>query len=393
MNIGYLVPEFPGQTHGFFWREILHIENAGSKVTIFSTRRPKGDVTHAFSGTATERTLYLADFRLRDMFSWAKAALSALRFTAKTDARCLREEQESWIKLFGLAVVGARLSSICRSDGIDHIHGHSCADAAYVLAFSRLAGGPPFSLSLHGDLPVYGHGHGFKFGNAKFVACVTDALREQVRTQVPGLAEEPKLIRMGIEPDTANHKGSDWSAPRMLKIVTVARLNHMKGHKHAIAAVGELKNRGFSVHYDIIGDGDHFDEIARTIRQAGLEQHVTMVGPVSNDQIGKRLAGYDAFVLPSVGLGEAAPVAVMEAMSVGIPVVCSIIGGTPEMIRNEQTGFLFAQGDEAALADILADLAEDPEIRKRVGRAGQAHAHANFLTSVSAADLVSCIRE
>lgn len=393
MNIGYLVPEFPGQTHGFFWREILHIENAGDKVAIFSTRRPRASVTHAFSGIAAERTYYLADFRLRDMFSWARSALTALRLIARSDVRRLREEQESWIKLFGLAMIGARLSSLCRSDGIDHVHGHSCADAGYVLAFSRLAGGPPFSLSLHGDLAVYGRGHGFKFGHAKFIACVTNALREQVQTQVPGLAQEPKLIRMGIELDASNHKGADWSAPRTLKIVTVARLNAMKGHKHAIAAVGELKNRGFSIHYDIIGDGDHVREIEKSIKEAGLERHVTMLGAIANDQIGQRLAGYDAYVLPSIGLGEAAPVAVMEAMSVGIPVVCSIIGGTAEMIQHERTGFLFAQGDETALANILADLAEYPALRERVGRAGQAYAHANFLTSVSAAELIRCIRK
>ena len=391
MNIGYLVPEFPGQTHGFFWREILHIENAGDRVAVFSTRRPRGDVTHAFSATAAQRTFYLADFRLRDMFGWARSALTALRLMRKSDVRRLREEQESWIKLFGLAITGARLSSICRSNGIDHVHGHSCADAGYVLAFSRLAGGPPFSLSLHGDLAVYGRGHGFKFSHAKFIACVTDALRAQVREQVPGLAD-PKLIRMGIELDASHHKRSGWSAPRMLKIVTVARLNAMKGHKHAIAAVAELKNRGFSIHYDIIGDGEHFGEIERNIAEAGLQQHVTMLGAIANDQIGQCLAGYDAYVLPSVGLGEAAPVAVMEAMSIGIPVICSIIGGTPEMIRHEETGFLFAQGDETALADILADLAEEPETRKRVGRAGQAHAHAHFLTSISAAELTSCIR-
>lgn len=392
MNIGYLVPEFPGQTHGFFWREILHIEKAGDRVAIFSTRRPGGGVTHAFSGTAANRTSYLADFRLRDLISWARSALTALRLMGKSDVRRLREDQESWIKLFALAIVGARLSALCRRDGIDHIHGHSCADAGYVLAFSRLAGGPPFSLSLHGDLAVYGRSHGFKFGHAKFIACVTDALCKQVREQVPGLAD-PRLIRMGIELDASNHKGTEWSAPRMLKIVTVARLNAMKGHRHAIAAVGELINRGFQVHYDIIGDGEHFGEIARSIAEAGLQQHVTMLGAIANDQIGKRLADYDAYVLPSIGLGEAAPVAVMEAMSIGIPVICSIIGGTPEMIRHEETGFLFAQGDEAALADILGHLAEDPALRQRVGRAGQAHAHAHFLTSVSAADLAGCIRQ
>ena len=393
MKIGYLVPEFPGQTHGFFWREILHIEAAGDDVAIFSTRRPSDRTTHEFSELATERTLYLTDLRIRDAMSWLGAAFAALALLARDDVRNLRSQGESWLKIFGLAVVGARLGAVCRRENIKHIHGHSCADAGYVLAFSKLSGGPPFSLSLHGDLAVYGRGHDFKFGHAKFVACVTDALRRQVQTQLPDLAEEPQLIRMGIERSSADQKGDDWSPPRALRIVTVARLNQMKGHRHAIAAVAVLKQRGVQIHYDIIGEGDYHSEIAERIENAGLRSEVKLVGPLPNDQIVDRLCLYDAFVLPSVGLGEAAPVAVMEAMGVGIPVACSIIGGTPEMIEHERTGFLFPQGDEAALSEILAHLADDPESRKRVGDAGRAHAHGNFLTSISAATLMHCIRQ
>ncbi len=393
MKIGYLVPEFPGQTHGFFWREILHIEAAGDYVAIFSTRRPRDRTTHEFSELATRRTLYLTDLRMRDALSWLGAAFTALALLAQDDVRSLRSQGESWLKIFGLAVVGARLAAVCRREKIKHIHGHSCADAGYVLALSKLSGGPPFSLSLHGDLAVYGRGHDFKFGHAKFVACVTDALRRQVQTQLPDLAEQPLLIRMGIERNPADQKGDDWSPPRALRIVTVARLNQMKGHRHAIAAVAVLQQRGVQIHYDIIGEGDYHSDIAERIENAGLQSEIKLVGPLPNDQIVERLSHYDAFVLPSVGLGEAAPVAVMEAMGVGIPVVCSIIGGTPEMIEHERTGFLFPQGDEAALIDILARLADDPETRKRVGDAGQDYAYSNFLTSVSAAKLMHCIRQ
>lgn len=393
MKIGYLVPEFPGQTHGFFWREILHIEAAGHDVAVFSTRRPRDRTKHAFSELATARTLYLTDLRIREAMAWMSAALAALHLFARSDVRKLRNQGERWFKIFALAVVGARLGALCRREHIQHVHGHSCADAGYVLAFSRLSGGPPFSLSLHGDLAVYGRGHEFKFDHAKFVACVTDALCTQVQTQLPDLFEKPQLIRMGIEQSPANQKGKDWSPPQTLRMVTVARLNQMKGHRHAIAAVAALKQRGIRVHYDIIGEGDFYSEIADQIEKAGLQSEVHLVGPLPNDQIVERLAKYDAFVLPSVGLGEAAPVAVMEAMGVGIPVVCSIIGGTPEMIEHERTGFLFTQGDEAALVDILTRLADDPEMRKRVGESGQDYAHSNFLTSVSAAKLLQCIRQ
>jgi colanic acid/amylovoran biosynthesis glycosyltransferase len=321
------------------------------------------------------------------------STLKAFRLMRRKEIRELsRKQSESWGKLFALATVGARLAAICKRDAICHVHVHSCADAAYLAAFSRLSGGPSYSLSLHGDLAVYGNGHEFKIAHSKFIACVTEALGEQVKAQIPGLAFEPKLIRMGIEYDPDVQKVGNWSPRRSLRIVTVSRLNPMKGHVHAIRAVGELLRCGYSVAYDIVGEGDHQAAIESCIQDAGLNEHIRMVGTVANDQIPRLLTGYDAFVLPSVGLGEAAPVAVMEAMSVGVPVICSIIGGTSEMIEHKRTGLLFGQGDEAALANILAQLAEDPGLRQRIGDSGRQHAHKNFLTSRSAAHLVDSIR-
>lgn len=393
MKIGYLVPEFPGQTHGFFWREILHIEAAGDVVELLSTRRPIDKTKHTFSDLAANRTLYLSEIRLMDLWSWIRATLAAIRILAKIDFSELQTYGLGRLKIFAFSVIGAKLAAHCRKNGIEHIHGHSCADVGYILALSRLCGGPPYSLSLHGDLAVYGNGHFFKFRHAKFIACVTNALCEQVQTQIPQLGAKPILIRMGIDQSSMEGRVTDWSPQGALNIVTVARLNPMKGHKHAIAVVKFLKDKGIDVHYDIIGEGNYYNAIAEQIRDAGLQNEITMLGPLSNDQIVERLSRYDAFVLPSIGLGEAAPVAVMEAMSAGIPTVCSIIGGTPEMIENNRTGFLFPQCDEAALADILEGLACSLETRKRIGDAGQAFAHANFLTSVSAAKLVTSIRQ
>lgn len=391
MRIGYLVPEFPGQTHGFFWREIKHIEAQGHEVTIFSTRHPRDRTTHAFSKAAKERTHYLGEFRIRDIPRWVSAAILSLPLFMREDVRNLRSKRESFFKILALSIIGSRLASLCRLANIEHIHGHSCADAAYVLALSKLSGGPSYSLSLHGDLDVYGRGHDFKFGHAKFVACVTEALCEQVRARVSPLAMPPQLIRMGIERFQGDTRKTRRSPANSLRIVTVARLNPMKGHRHAIAAVKSLIERGIDVSYDIIGEGDYFENISELIHTLQLDANISMVGPVSNEQVVDKLSEYDVFILPSIGLGEAAPVAVMEAMGAGVLVVCSVIGGTPEMIHHEQTGYLFPQGDEFALTRILEDLARDLVTRERVARSGKTYAETHFLTSLSAAKLTSCI--
>ncbi len=386
LKIGYFVPEFPGQTHGFFWREIKHLEALGANVRIISSSRPNGTAEHAFTAVAKSRTRYLIDLRLREAFLWLRTAALAASLVARGVTPRLTNAGEKRLKILVLCVFAARLKLICDAEGIHHVHGHSCADVAYLLALSKIAGGPDYSLSLHGDLTVYGSGHDFKFAGAKFVACVTEALCRQIKDEVKAWQGEPKLIRMGIEPPGVENL-RNWSPSRALKLVTVSRLNPMKGHKHAISAVRALVEEGLDITYDIIGEGEYHAEIQREIVDAKLEKQVRLVGPVANDAVVSRLMDYDAFLLPSVGLGEAAPVAVMEAMSVGMPVLCSIIGGTPEMIVHGRTGFLFPQADVDAIASIIRELALEPELRDRIGRSGREHALNNFLSSVSASRL------
>lgn len=393
MKIGYLVPSFPGQTHGFFWREIKWLEKLHTEIQIISTTRPTDRANHAFLSEAQSRCIYLAEFRARDIIAWTIAFIFAVKIIARRDVRAvIKCNNENKFKMYGLAIIGFITKNMSRKFGIKHIHGHSCADVGYILAFSKIVGGPSYSLSLHGDLEVYGRGHDFKFQNAKFIACVTKVLCEQVKVSIPNLETPVHLIRMGIESNNTHvRKTNNSEIVGRLRLVTVARLNKMKGHSHLIAAVSELVRLGYDIKYDIIGEGDYEKEIAQSILDYKLNDHVKILGPVDNDQIFKILSAYDVFVLPSVGLGEAAPVAVMEAMGAGIPVVCSIIGGTPEMIEDGKTGFLFNQGDESKLTSILKQLADSPELRVKIGSSGQVHANACFLTSISAKRLLNCI--
>ena len=86
----------------------------------------------------------------------------------------------------------------------------------------------------------------------------------------------------------------------------------------------------------------------------------------------------DALALTSIRKGEAAPVAIMEAMSCGLPVICSIIGGTADMIEDGADGFLVPQEDVAAIATTARILATDPDRRAAMGQAARATAKARF---------------
>ena len=117
-----------------------------------------------------------------------------------------------------------------------------------------------------------------------------------------------------------------------------------------------------------------------------------MTGTMSEAAVLELLQQADAFVLPSVGLGEAAPVSVMEAMACGLPVICSIIGGTPDMIRTGVDGLLIKQADEAALAEAMVLLAENVEERRRLGQAARERAVQFFDSRATARRLLEAIQ-
>jgi glycosyltransferase involved in cell wall biosynthesis len=393
VKLGYLVPEFPAQTHVFFWREIVALRQAGMDVHLISTRRPEpGACRHEFAEAAARETHYLFPPR----WLTAAAALAVRPVGTARGVAYVAGLRESPLKrrlvYNGLLLTAADLLLHVRQLGLDHIHAHSCADAAHVVALCRLLGGPPYSLTLHGDLPVYGRDHRSKMAGAKFVACVTTPLQRQVVEQVGLPPERAPVLWMGVE--TERFRADDRRAyqPRQLHLVTVARLNAMKGHVHALAAMRTARERGCDVRYTIAGEGPHRPEIEAAIQRLGLGEHVRLTGTMSEAAVLELLQQADAFVLPSVGLGEAAPVSVMEAMACGLPVICSIIGGTPDMIRTGIDGLLIKQADEAALADAMVLLAENVEERRRLGQAARDRAVQFFDSRATARRLLEAIQ-
>lgn len=391
MRLGYLVPEFPNQTHAFFCREIDAIEAMGVPVRLYSTRRPApGACPHAFAARMTARTTYLFPAPARALAWLSRRPGRALK--AASYVLGLRETSlAKRAQLMGLLSSAAMLAQDAEENGISHLHIHSCANAAHLGALAHILGGLPFSLTLHGDLPVYGTDHAAKMQDARFVAAVTAPLAEQV-AQVSPNTPAP-VIWMGVD---CNHFApravpAAGSNDPVFEVATVARLNRAKGHGFFLQAMALLRERGLVIRYLIAGDGPERPEIEAQVDRLGLGDQVRFLGSLGEEDVLALLHRVDALALTSVGQGEAAPVTVMEAMACGLPVICSIIGGTPDMIDNGRDGLLVPQEDVAAIADAVQRLAEDPDMAQRIGRAAREKAIARFDSRASAARLLDRI--
>ena len=392
LKLGYLVPEFPMQTHTFFWREVLALRQMGVEVGLLSSRRPGEACRHEFAEQAARETHYLYPPR------WRTALGAMVRHpagVAKAVGYVLGLRESSWKqkgRTLGLMACAADLLAWAKERGLGHVHAHSCADVAHVVSMCRIMGGPTYSLTLHGDLEVYGTDHSRKMRGAAFVACVTSPLKQQVVEKAGVNEDKVAVIWMGVDTERFVDRGSRQSRANVLRLATVARLHLCKGHRHALAAVKRLAEEGCEVRYTIAGTGPHEQEIRQSVREMGLEKQVDFPGTVGERGVLDLLNTVDAFVLPSVGLGEAAPVSVMEAMACGLPVICSIIGGTADMIEDGKNGILVGQGNEEGLYRAMKELAGDVQRRLELGKAARRRAVEVFDSRRGAEKLMNRIR-
>jgi len=173
--------------------------------------------------------------------------------------------------------------------------------------------------------------------------------------------EKIHVTRMGIEPEKFNFQPRQaFHTP--LRIVSVARLTEKKGLDVAVKASAILKQRGGQFQYTIIGNGDQDEMMRNFIAREGMEDCVSMPGFKPQEEIRRALSEADIFLLPSKtaadGDMEGIPVALMEAMAVGLPVVSTFHSGIPELIENNVSGWLVEEDDPEALAETLLKLSQ-----------------------------------
>ncbi|WP_421749573.1 exopolysaccharide biosynthesis GT4 family glycosyltransferase EpsE [Cognatishimia sp.] len=373
-RIGYLIPEFPGQTHIFFWREIMALERMGIAVSLFSTRPPpKGLIAHKWSEEAMARTEYLGAV---DAVSAAKTALSVAPTTYARDV--LREGKELGRDIAMTSAAARLLWQSCRRQGVTHIHAHSCGRAALVAMLAQRMGGPSYSLTLHGPMSDYGPGQRLKWRHAKFATVITEKLNALLPAQLG--ADKPKRVfvqPMGVDPNvlTRDIPYQTYTGKEPLHLFSCARLNIVKGHQDLIDAVKTLRDKGIDVRLKIAGEDDDggsgFRKVLEDkIAELDLGSAVTLLGAISAEEVRRNLLEAHLFVLAS--WHEPLGVAYMEAMSCEVPTIGTNAGGVPELIRHGIDGLLTEPQNPRALAAAIQLLATSPKDTMQLGKAGRA---------------------
>jgi colanic acid/amylovoran biosynthesis glycosyltransferase len=320
LKLGYMVPEFPSQTHAFFWREAAAIRSLGTEPVLFSTRQPPDDACpHAFGHDARAVTHYTFPPRLgsvaRTIAGNPVGLIRAVGYVAGLSETSIFHR----LRCLALILPAADLAAACKCRGIKHVHIHSFANSAHVGALSRLLGGPTYSLTLHGDAKVYGTDHAAKAAGAVLLTAVTQPLADDLARRFP--QAHIATISMGVDTDMfcPRRAAPEPDGPnRPLIAATVARLHPLKGHVLFLEAMARLRNEGIRLTYQIAGSGPAENDIRRRAADLGLDADVEFLGSIGEAAVVQLFQRADIAPLPSVMPGEAAPVMVMEAMACGV---------------------------------------------------------------------------
>lgn len=198
-------------------------------------------------------------------------------------------------------------------------------------------------------------------------------------TQLTGVpAEKLRVIPVAIDPARLTRTPGVQAAERAWRaqlgpgplIASVGRHIYYKGYTHLVAAMAQLPSTAQLV---LVGTGPLTPELQAQARALGVAHRIHFAGSLPDDRMIGLLHACDVFCLPSIEPSEAFGLATAEAMLCGKPcVVCELGNGVNHLNQPDRTGLTVPPRDEAALAQALTRLCDDPELRARLGAGARA---------------------
>jgi glycosyltransferase involved in cell wall biosynthesis len=222
------------------------------------------------------------------------------------------------------------------------------------------------------------------------VVAVSEKSAQALRT-VCGVTK-PIVVRAPLMPDPAASGWQKEIKPRQcdepVSVTTVARLYVTKGLIYLLEAIAQIKKTHPATKFRVYGDGPLRQELLAYAHQLGLDGNQIFVGAFTHYELAHIMSETDIFAMSSILEGQ--PLAVVEAMAYGCPIVTTSVGGIPELIEDGINGLLCEPRDSEGLAQKIRALIEDPALRFRLGQtARQSYEQGPFQPASVSAHFVS----
>jgi len=318
-------------------------------------------------------------------------------------ARNYRPSMRETLRLLLAEVHAAHVAAMPAAAAVTHIHAHflgRASDVASAMA-SRLE--CQWTATSHGA-DAYAPSEPALFrrrlDGVAGVACANARVATALQKRRKDQSVVTRVVHCGVDL-AALHFASGQPEPqrRENRLVTIGRLVPTKGHWTILEASKALMDRDQTLRWTVIGGGPLFDALRADPRARALQSRLEFIGPLDHGSALKLLERARAFVLPCEedphGGSDGIPVALMEAMALGVPVVTTPIGGIRELVVDRDTG-LFARPTDAAsvvraLEEILYEM--DASTLDRLLWSARTKVEREFDATTEAAKLVEFLTE
>lgn len=392
------IPEFPGQTHIWLWREVCGMRDCGLDVRLGSTRPPDAAsrAKHTFAEEIEGQVFYTWPLGISAIIA---CGLTAVLRPIRT-ARCVdysrslaRDGGKGVLHNLKLIIPAIRLASWCRTNRIDHIHSATPANSLIIAHMASVYHPMTTDVTINANFDWWGGAMTTKLSRCNVVFVITDWMVEQIRREYrQDVVAKTHLARIGIDTQVwTNQKTHDGDHARPFKIVSVGRLHPFKGHDDLIRAVSIVADGGLDVRLEIAGSGPDEARLRTMIEELGLADRASLVGSMPEHEVRKLMGEADVFVAASHA--EPLGVVYMEAMSTGTVVIGTDAGGAPEIIEHDVTGLLVPPKSPDQLAEAIFRVLSDRELRTRLGTDGSRTVRERFDSRVGASVIAREVRK
>jgi glycosyltransferase involved in cell wall biosynthesis len=384
MRIVYVTAELPyGTDEAFVVPEISELLRCGHQVLIVP-RSPGGRLLHGRDLLAHARIESLCSARV--LKTAARVAMANPKRVANAVQKVLASKAGKNAAIVPKALWLAQIAQEWRAD---HIHCHWAGTTASMAMVASAVSAIPWSFTAHRWDIVENNLLAAKARDANFARFISEDGLAMARARGVRASDRTRIIHMGVALPRGTHPARAGNV-----VLCPARFVEVKGHRYLLEAWCALKERGVRGELWLAGDGELRPQLETLVRDFEIGGSVKFLGALPHDQLltiySQGLASM--VVLASIDMGggchEGIPVALIEAMSFGIPVIATRTGGTPELIKSG-CGLLVPGADPVALADAMERVLLNPDDAREMARRGRQRAFDSFDITCVAAELVA----
>jgi glycosyltransferase involved in cell wall biosynthesis len=381
-KLAYLLSEYPLLEHAYLLAEVRQLRELGWNIQAISIRRP---AVRSATLSADEQEEHRSTWYVLGGGIFPHIKSHAISF-ATHPARYLRGLATAW-RLGGLNLprllratayfceainIGRRL----READIRYVHSVYATTPALIL--SRVFD-INLSMTLHGSaefVDPIGFGLREKVAAAQLVCSISYFGKSQIMLSSCG-ADWYKLRVTPLGVDILKWRPRRFREyPAPFQLISVGRLVETKGCPLLLEAIAQLRHKGRDIRLTLVGDGPLRASLEMQARQLGIYDRVNFAGWKAQDELRVFCSDSDLCVLAS--FAEGVPVVLMEAMAAGIPCVAPRIAGIPELIRDGIDGILVTPANVKELVDAIAQLMDEPELRRSMARSSRERITDNY---------------